>query len=561
MTSTGQFTGLLAFTFGLVATFGLAISGTYAQADRTKTPLTPAEEAKRKEIIALEEAKKEAAEKEAAAKEEAEKEAAARSASAVNAASADRRSSAGPARSPNTKFRVGEKFSYNLSFGPSDNAGIAEIGVASSGKLDGRDAIELRANIKTVELVSAAFFKIDQNRTTFVDAATGMPLYTTRVDRTGPLPVPTSANFLKTPSNDHDLLSLIFALRNSGGAGSFTLREGAATHSVIVQNVGSMRSWTPLGVFETVVSRIESDLLALWGLNDLAIHFSADDRMIPVLIRVRTDRGLFRAVLASITEPVIAAEASPTPVLRPAATPTPRPTPPPVNYVPDQPLLPELGFELGEALDYRVFYGGRPAGVIRLAAERRELIDNTDSLVLRASVVAAEQGNPGLRAGDGALAVVDPDTLATRRIESRFDSQFSALNQSVFFDPAAGKATFSNRSVDIPLGTHSFLSLLYAIRSFNLRPSRDAANPVNDTRVAVFWGDRAHVFTLRPSAPEVITINGERIPAQLISFQTGIPQLDAMQIKIWVAARSRVPLRYIAGQYQADIAANPPTKD
>lgn len=512
-------------------------------------------------MIALEEAKKEAAEKEAAAKEEAEREAASRSASGVNVLSADRRSAAGQAKAFNTKFRVGEKFSYNLSFGPSDNAGIAEIGVVSSGKLEGRDAVELRANIKTVELVSAAFFKLDQNRTTFVDASTGLPLYTTRVDRTGPLPVPVSTNFLKTPSSDHDLLSLIFAIRSSGGAGSFTIREGSASHSVIVQNVGPIRSWTPLGVFETMVSRIESDLLALWGLNDLAIHFSADDRMIPVVIRVRTDRGLFRAVLSAITEPAADAEASAAPIMKPTPAPTPRPTPPPVIYIPNQPLLPELGFELGEALDYRILYGGRPAGVIRLAAERREMIDNIDSLVLRVNVVSAEPGNPGLRAGDGALAVVDPDTLATRRIESRFDSPFPALNQSVFFDPAAGKATFTNQSVDIPLGTHSFLSLLYAIRSFNLRPSRDAANPVNDTRVAVFWGDRAYVFTLRPSAPEVININGERIPAQLISFQTGIPQLDAMQIKVWVAARTRVPLRYLAGQYQADIMVNPPTKD
>jgi hypothetical protein len=531
-----------------------------AQSEKEKIEASERAEAQKKEAAAKEAAEKEAAAKAAAAKEAASRAQSRQPAAAVAEMDADSKAAEAPKRL-RSKFRTGEKFSYILSFGPSENAGVADIGVSSAGRLEGREAFELRANIKTVELVSAAFMKLDETRTTYVDASTGLPLYSSKVDRTGPLPVSTSYSFLKEAGLDHDILSLIYAIRNAGGAGSFTVREGSSVHSVIVQNAGFIRSWTPLGVFDTVMVRIESDLFASRGITDLAIHFSADDKMIPVVIRCRTERGKFRAILSTITEPLAEPSRAPTPVIVPVATPTPRPTPTPAAYIPNQPLLSELGFELGENLEYRVLYGSRPAGRIRLNAERRDKIDNIDTLVLRAGVTAVEPGNPGLRMGDNAVAFVDPDTLATRRLESKFDSQFGGLNQTVQFDPLAGKAAFGKGAADIPLGTHSFVSLLYAMRSFNLKPSKDAANPVNDTRVAVFWENRAYVFTLRPSMPEVITINGEKIAAQLITIQTGVPQLDALQIRVWVAAQSRVPLRFLAGQYQADIAVNPAGKE
>lgn len=528
--------------------------------EKEKLEARQKEEANKKEIAAKDADDKDAAAKEAASKEAAAKEAASKAAGSrggVNIATVT--SEISPQTSgiltKTSKLRIGEKFSYTLSFGPSENAGVAEIGITSTGKIEGRDALELRASIKTVELVSAAFIKLDETRTTYLDPTTGLPLFSGRVDRTGPLPVATSSSFFKAASVDHDLLSLIYAIRNAGGSGSFTVREGGAVHSVIAQNAGTIRSWTPIGVYDTVIVRIESDLFASRGITDLAIHFSADDRMIPVVIRCRTERGQFRAVLSTITEPAVEPAVTPTPL--PTPTPVRSPTPTPVTYVPNQPLLSELGFELGENLEFRVLYGGRPAGRVRLNAERRDMIDKVDTLVLRATVTGVEPGNPGLRMGDSAVAFVDPDTLATRKFESKFDSPFPALNQSVLFDPLTGKATFGSETADIPLGTHSMVSLLYAMRSFNLKPSKDAGNPVNDTRVAVFWGNRAYVFTLRPSAPEMITINGEKVAAQLISFQTGIPTLDALQMKVWVAAQSRVPLRFLAGQYQADITVNP----
>jgi hypothetical protein len=91
------------------------------------------------------------------------------------------------------------------------------------------------------------------------------------------------------------------------------------------------------------------------------------------------------------------------------------------------------------------------------------------------------------------------------------------------------------------------------MRSFNLRPSKDPGNPVNDTRVAVFWESKAYVFTLRPSNPEEIISNGEKTSAQLITITTGNLELDALALKVWLSTEGRVPLRLSVGAFQADL--------
>src|SRR5258708_9974808 len=162
----------------------------------------------------------------------------------------------------------------------------------------------------------------------------------------------------------------------------------------------------------------------------------------------------------------------------------------------------ELGFQLGESLDYRISTGGKPVAVITLNARERKLFQKEDSLLLTATITGIEQGSNAFRLGDSARVQVDPETLAPKWFESKFASAFAGLNQTATFDKRTGNISFGGpQPIDCPIGTHTMLSLVYAMRSFNLKPSRDLNNPVNDTRVAVFWESKAYVFTLRPSNP------------------------------------------------------------
>jgi hypothetical protein len=125
------------------------------------------------------------------------------------------------------------------------------------------------------------------------------------------------------------------------------------------------------------------------------------------------------------------------------------------------------------------------------------------------------------------------------------------------FDQRTGFATYNKANrVEVPVGTHSLLSLAYAIRSFNLKPSKDPNNPVNDTRVAVFLDTRAYVFTLRPSNADLITLQGEKVSAQQISISTGTPAIDSLNLRLWLSNdEKRLPLRLVAGAYQADLVS------
>lgn len=463
-----------------------------------------------------------------------------------------------------TPFRIGEHITYNVSFEKFNNAAFAEIYAVSRGKLGERDAVELRSKIKTNELVSAAFYMLDESRTTFASAETGLPLYIRKIFNASVSQKETINNFTVTPTLNNDLLTLVYRARAAGGVGNFTLQEDDKIYAVSISNaldkkdksdVGRIK--TDAGVFETTVSTVQSDYLTENGISDLRVNFSADERRIPVLIKFKTAKGNFRASVASLqmveqetsAEPIAAA---PQPTRLP---PTPKPTATPTPYVENEPLLNELPFDLGETLDYRVSNNGQLLGLVTLQAKERRQFLGKDSLLLAATVTETQPGQQVLVLNNGITAHVNPDSLAPQQIDLKFTGVLSQFNNTAQFDQRTGFVTYNSMTrAEVPVGTHSLLSLAYAIRSFNLKPSKDPNNPVNDTRVAVFLDTKAYVFTLRPSTADLINLQGEKISAQLISITAGNPAIDQLNLRLWLTNdEKRLPLRLAAGTYQADL--------
>lgn len=459
---------------------------------------------------------------------------------------------------PPTPFRVNERITYSVTFGKRPNAAYAEVYAASRGKLGERDVVELRSKFKTLDFTNAAFYMLDESRVTFAAADTGLPLYVVRTQTEGVIPKETVDNYLQVPTSNYDMLTLLYQVRNSGGTGSYNLQEGEKTYSVSFQTAGNEKVKTDAGEFDTVISTVQSEFFTQNGIQDVKINFSTDEARIPVQIRFRTAKGDFRGTVASIqmvepeVEPEIAVPVPP----RPTATPKPIPTPTP--YIDNQPLLNELSFVLGETLEYRISSGGQQVGTIILRAKERKLNLGQDSLRLEAEVTATTGQGMGLfRAGDTVRSLVNPETLSPQQIDIRFTGAFSSINQGAVFDQRSGAVTFGGvNRIEVPVGTHSILSFIYALRSFNLKPSKNAANPVNDTRVAVFWDKGPHIFTLRPSEADIITLQGQKVSGQLITVNTGNPQLDILGLKVWLSNdKSRAPLRFTAGPYQADLVS------
>src|SRR5690348_4690721 len=63
-------------------------------------------------------------------------------------------------------IRIGERLTYNISFQRYNDVGYFETYAVSRGKLGDVDAVELRMKLKTSGLLSAAFYQIDEARTT-----------------------------------------------------------------------------------------------------------------------------------------------------------------------------------------------------------------------------------------------------------------------------------------------------------------------------------------------------------------------------------------------------------
>jgi hypothetical protein len=457
-------------------------------------------------------------------------------------------------------FRVGERLTYTVSIDSFDDAAFAETYVVSAGKLGDRDAVELRSRFRTLNFASAAFYMVDETRTTFASPETGLPLFSRREELSGALPKVKTSDHQTIAAVGHDLNTLIFAIRAGGLAGSFTLNEFDRVYGVSYQTTGSEKVSSSTGDFETSLIGIQSEFLMERGLRDLQVNLTADQDRIPVQVRFSTDKGNFRAVISGIRviEPLPPPDTTPTPIATPLPSPVATPVPTPAPYIPNQPLTASLPFVLGESLEYVITTSGAELGRARFRIERRDQFSGRDALLLSATVTPIGSGAASFAAGDSMQVWVDPETLTPIRSEIKAAGPLSVFNNVAVFDTASSEITVNGTDqINGPVWTHSVLSLLYAMRSFNLRPSRDSNAPVNDTRVAVFWHDRATVFTLRPSDAEVIDAAGAKVAAQLVNINPNHPQLDQLMPRVWLSnTPQRLPLRIALGQYQLDLLAS-----
>ncbi|PYT00935.1 MAG: hypothetical protein DMF63_04515 [Acidobacteria bacterium] len=463
--------------------------------------------------------------------------------------------------------RIGEKLTYNVKIGSFTNAAYAELQCVSRGRLADRDAIEIRSKFKTLNLASVAFYLIDESRITFASPSTGVPLYTTVTQNEFGLPKETSQSFLISPTPNADMLTMIYRLRQSGGTGSLTMQEGEKVYTFTFQpwfldkkqTVSNEKQRTDAGEFDTTVVGLKSEYFTERGMTNVRVNLTNDEAHVPVLIRFKTGKGNVRIGLASVQNiepevPTLPTTAA-VPVKTPVAERTPRPTPTPAPYVEGQPLSSDVAFDLGERLDYRITSLGQQVAMMRLAAKERKLINGMDTLVLEATFSDIRGASP-FAAGDYIRAFVRPESLAPMQLDMKFSGELRAYSTSAKFEREGSLITAGATPIESPVGTHSIISLLYAARSFNLKPSRDVNNPINDTRVAVLWESKPHIFTLRPSLPEVLVMDGKQVPAQLISVATKNMALDMLSIKIWLGNdESRMPVRFILGKYQADLVS------
>jgi hypothetical protein len=125
-------------------------------------------------------------------------------------------------------------------------------------------------------------------------------------------------------------------------------------------------------------------------------------------------------------------------------------------------------------------------------------------------------------------------------------------SQVLTIDQDRGNTTTDRGTrIEIPVGTHDMLSVLYALRSFNLAPPRRNA-------VSILINNRPRTLFITSLKREMIDLGGQQVAALQLSLTTDDPQGDRLGIRLWVSEDNRrLPLRIAAmtplGAARADL--------
>src|SRR5882672_4068088 len=209
-------------------------------------------------------------------------------------------------------YRVGERLSYNVSFSQFVSAAHIEFFVAGRGMFFNREGIQLRAHAETSGVVNVAVFAINNDYTTYVDSATGLPFRAQQVVR--------EADRTSDSASDYNQPAGIAALPSQAGTG---VSPGTYDLVSALYLVRALPLVDGASYFITVVTRVN-----VKGRHDnnLRIYFSDDERHVPVIVTAKEQGGEIRAELVAsefVTAPRPSeAKASPTPT--PTSVPDPR---------------------------------------------------------------------------------------------------------------------------------------------------------------------------------------------------------------------------------------------
>lgn len=470
-------------------------------------------------------------------------------------------------------YQVGEQLTYHITFSNFIDAAHVELLVAERGTFFARDALQLRAHIETTGVVNAALYSINNDYTSYIDPESGIPFRTQQVIREGGRISDTSSEYNQPFGTSaipprlrigefpgiYDLLSALYRLRAlplaQGAQYYFTVRTELDQFNAELKVSGRALMKTNVGSFNTIVTEVRVPKDSQANNYRIQIYFSDDERHVPVLITARHPSGEIRAELAGSQFIV------PT---QPTTTTTAPITTPPItisnsgDQTSGSPLPGELPFKAGEQLNFNVTVG-QSAQVVATASYQvraRAKYFNRDGLLLALKAQTVAAAAPIFFANDQINSYVDPNTLLPFRTELNLIEGRRRISQILTIDQDRGNAVTDNGvSIEIPVGTHDYVSVLYALRSFNLTPPKRNA-------VTILVNNRPLTLAIQALKRETIQLGGQQVPSVQLSLTTDDPQPDKYALRLWVSDdRRRLPLRVTArteiGEVRADLAIIP----
>ena len=477
-------------------------------------------------------------------------------------------------------YRVGERLTYNVSFAQFVSAAHVEMLVAGRGRYFDREGIELRAHVETSGIVNVALFALNNDYTTYVDVATGLPYRLQTLVREAGRVTEASSEYNQPAGTEaipgklrmggfpgtYDLLSAVYRMRamplSEGVSFSINVRNDTQNYEADVKIIGRQLIKTNVGSFNTLVARVS---VGSGPLTNIRVYLTEDEWHVPVLVTAKHKDGEIRAELASshLTTPPPAATPTPQRVVPPsdgrALVPVPGPTTPA-----SAPRL-NLPFNVGEQLNYQVFLGAtaEAVGSASFSVAARGRYFNRDGLLLTATAQTTNAGARVFTVNDKISSYVDPETLLPFRTEMNLAEGTWRSTRGYNIDQDRGAVTTDDRKrIEIPVGTHDLISLLYAIRTFDLSPPSTALSQPKRNAISILAINQPRTLFVTAQKRETIELNGQNVPALLLTLTSDDGSADRLQLRVWVGDDSRhLPLRIALvtplGPVRADLTIRP----
>ena len=459
-----------------------------------------------------------------------------------------------------TPYRVGERLTYNVSFSNFPSAAHVELEVVSRGVFYDREAVQLRAHVETTGVVNVALYAINNDYTTYVHAESGLPFRTEQRARDAIESAAAVLDFSQPAGTEippkqrgfpgtYDVLAAFYRARAlplaTGAVYNFTVR-GDVDYNAELKVVGKEVIRTNVGSFPTIATQIKINSSLI---KNIKVNFSDDPGHVPVLLTARLSTGELKAELAG-SELIKPPEEKPTPTPPIAVAPAPMPAAPP--------RLENMPFTLGEQLNYQVFIGSSTTalGMATFQVRGRSRYFDRDGLFL--SVVAQTTGAAAqlFTARDQVDSYVDPKALLPYRTVLNLNEGRRRVAETLTLNQEAGTATSDKGTrIDIPVGTHDYLSFFYVLRTFNLNPTKKSV-------ISLLVENRPKTMFVTSVKRETIQLGDRQIPAIALSLTTDDAEADKYQLRMWVSDDSRrLPLRLTCrtklGPLRADLAILP----
>jgi len=473
-------------------------------------------------------------------------------------------------------YQVGERLTYTVSFSNFISAAHVEILVSSRGMFFGRDGVQLKGHAETNGVINAALFAVNNDYVTYIDPQNGLPYRAQQTIRESARTAETEADFnqpagtvaIPPKTSDafpgtYDFLSLLYRVRAlplaDGSSYALSIRDDKQMYRLDVHVGGHEVIKTNVGSFNTVVAQLrlkppEGDSYSIKA------YFSDDQRHVPVLMITRISAGEIRVELAGSAF-----------IATPPQPPVPRPTPspsaalhtplviPPTAAASD-PGIGDLPFAVGEQLNYQIFLPNiqAPVGTASFHVRAHSKYFDHDGLMFTVSAQTTNALQKIFAANDLITSYVDPKTLLPFHTEFVFNEGRRRFTSKLTLNQDYGTATTDKgERIDIPIGTHDYLSYFYVIRTFNLTPSRRNA-------LSILVNNQPKTLFVTAMKRETIQLGSQSVPAIMVSLTTDDPQPDKYQLRGWISDdKRRLPLRLMAntelGQVRADLAILPLT--